>query len=109
MKKLLPIFIAIFLCTSCDKEETATVDCLEQMLTDLNMVPYNGQDFGCTFFVHQYTFQQKQYYLLDNYCADIAASPVDCEGNSICTGDDLPLCNAFFSNAIYHGVVGVDL
>jgi len=108
MKKLLPIFIALFLCTGCDQEEV-TVDCLEQTLSDLDMVPYSGQDIGCTFFVHQYTFQEKQYYLLDNYCVDAAYSPVDCEGNSICNGDNLQLCNDFYSNAVYHGVVGISL
>jgi len=109
MKKLLPIFIAILLCTSCDKEETATVDCLEQMLTDLEMTPYTGQELGCTFFVHQYTFQNKQYYMLDNYCADIAANPMDCDGNTICDGNNSLLYENFFSNAIYHGIVGADL
>ncbi len=106
MKKLLVIFIAILLCASCEQEE-ATVDCLEQTLTDLEMIPYTGQELACTFFVHQYTFQNKQYYLLDNHCIDAAFGLEDCEGNSLCIDDDTQLCNDFLPNAIYHGIVGV--
>ncbi len=108
MKKLLPIFIALLLCTSCDKE-AVTTDCLEQALTDFNMVSYTGQELGCNFFVHQYTFRNKQYYMLDNYCVDMTVSPIDCDGNTICDGNNSLLCENFFSNAIYHGIVGVDL
>ncbi len=108
MKKLLPIFIALLLCASCYQEEV-TVDCLDEMLTDLDMVSYTGQELGCTFFVHQYTFQNKQYYMLDNYCADIAVNPMDCDRNTICDGNNPSLCEDFFSNATYHGIVGVDL
>ncbi len=108
MKKLLPVFIALLLCASCDKE-TVTTDCLEQALTDFNMVSYTGQELGCNFFVHQYTFRNRQYYMLGNHCVDMTVSPVDCDGNELCDGNNQQACNRFFRRATNHGIVGIRL
>jgi len=108
MKKLLPIFIALFLCASCDKEERATVDCLEQVLADLNMVPYIGQEFDCEMFLLQYTFRRKQYYLIHNHCFPINTFVADCEKNRACVDNDPDLCNNLYLNMLQNGtIVGI--
>ncbi len=103
MKKLLAIFIALLLGTSCDKEASLS-DCLEEILADLNMVPSREPD--SVVYLEQYTFQGQQYFIISDRVSNISLRVFDCDNNTLCGGISQD-CDEFFTNATYNGVVGV--
>lgn len=113
MKNVLPNFVlAIFLFMNfgCDKgEEVSCVDdCSDTYLKQNGMVRYKGEELDCKDFLSLYEYQNKQYYVLGNNCADIAINPTDCDGNSLCKSGDSKSCSTFFENAKYIGIVGIE-
>ncbi|MER2996923.1 DUF6970 domain-containing protein [Pontibacter populi] len=101
--------ILFFICLGCDKKEEVTCmdDCLDTYLEQNGMVSYKGEEVGCKFFVSLYEYQNKQYYVLDSHCADVAINPTDCNGNTLCGNGNEKGCNDFFEEAKYIGIVGI--
>jgi hypothetical protein len=97
------------LCCSCDKEDEIKCidDCAEEYLVQNGMVRYQGEDVGCKFFLNLYEYQNKQYFLFGNHCADMISYPTDCDRNKLCeTGVDTN-CKDFYKNAKFIGIVGI--
>ncbi|MEO1052744.1 MAG: hypothetical protein AAFX87_19070 [Bacteroidota bacterium] len=96
----------LWLTSSCD-EENITKMCLDEYLEQSDMEPYTGQDLDCKFFLTLYEFQNSQYFLLGNHCADIISFPIDCDGNTLCENGEDRQCRRFYREAVNKGIVGV--
>ncbi len=104
------IIISIsFLGFGCDKKEEVTciTDCRAVYLEQNEMVSYKGEELGCRNFVSLYEYKNKQYYVFGNHCADMVINPTDCDGNKLCEVGNEKVCNDFFENAKYIGIVGI--
>ncbi|GHA79527.1 DUF6970 domain-containing protein [Pontibacter akesuensis] len=106
---ILAFMFFLFLGVSCDKEDDVTCvqDCLETYLEQNEMVPYQGEDPGCKFYLTLYEYKRKQYYVLGNHCADMVVYPTDCNGNKLCEAAGDATCADFYENAKYIGIVGI--
>ena len=98
--KLNLVFLLVFL-FACGKEESFQKSCIDHKLEELNMIPYRGQELGCNFYLTRYVIRGKDYFLLNNNCADIIAYFTDCEGNRL--SDDIGIHR---SNRVE--IVGID-
>lgn len=109
MKNYLFAFLTAFSCFSaCRHEEAAPLTtCVEQFLTENNLVAYTGQDLGCKFYASLFELGEKEYFYIDHSCADMISIPVDCAGNPYCANIDSPELAYFFANAVFIRVVGV--
>lgn len=110
------IFFAFFLISTlllagCAHQDTDSgqLDCTEAFLAANDMIAYEGQDLGCSFFMSKYLYQDRVYFLLGNPCADMIAYPTDCENNRLCDDFDWTGCEDFFEEAVYLGIVGIRL
>ncbi|MFT4664582.1 MAG: hypothetical protein ACI9RM_001092 [Ulvibacter sp.] len=107
MKHGLVVLITMILLIGCGKDDSQEVDCVTAKLEALNMLEYEDQEISCQFFLRLYEYNEKQYFLLDNYCADIIAYPTDCEGNKLCEAELDSDCNEFYQSAVEIGIVGI--
>ncbi|AKD03680.1 hypothetical protein POKO110462_02405 [Pontibacter korlensis] len=100
----------LFFSFGCEKEDEVTCknDCLDSYLKENGMVSYKGEELGCKNFLSLYEYQGRQYYVLENHCADVAVAPTDCEGRPLCGSGDEESCSEFYQNAKYIGVVGIE-
>ncbi len=71
------------------------------------MVKWEGQDIGCEFFLVLYEYRNKQYFVLDNHCADLISNPVDCNGNKICNDIQDFDCRNYYKESKRIGIVGI--
>jgi len=97
---------AFILLSGCSKNEKS--DCIESVLNENNMIAYDDQEIGCKSFFELYEFQNKQFFLLNNYCADIISYPIDCDGNTLCENWEDTNCNNFYANAVKMEIIGID-
>ncbi len=107
--KILKIITVFCIITSfgCSSDDSVDADCIEDTLESLDMVSYTGQDINCEFFLELYHFENKQYFVLGNHCADMIAYPTDCEGNQLCVDEQDRKCRNFYDKAERIGIVGV--
>ncbi|MFT4741098.1 MAG: hypothetical protein ACJAT1_000568 [Marivirga sp.] len=107
MKKLLitPLFLTLIFSSCSDEIEIER--CIQSQLERLQMEPYTGQALECHFYLREFAFEGKAYYILDNNCADIAPYPTDCAGDELCKDNDSSLCVNFFEKAQEKGIVGI--
>lgn len=116
MKKYTYLTLMAFLAIAAgcaEMEETPEMEahaeiesCLEDQLAQANMVAYNNEEINCEFFLVLYHYQNKEYYLLGNQCADMITYPTDCEGNQLCV-DQNAACSDFYEKAEKIGIVGI--
>ena len=101
------VLVGLFL-ASCHHDCEPEKNCVSETLEENNMVPYTGQELGCGFFLTLFDFHGKQYFVLNNHCADlIDVSPFDCDGNRLCTEGETEECSSFAEEAEYIGIVGI--
>lgn len=107
--KFIKIIFFLYLVFSfgCSSDDSVDVDCIDATLKSLEMVPYTGQDISCEMFLELYHFENKQYFLLGNHCADMITYPTDCDGNQLCVTDEDRQCRKFYDKADRIGVVGI--
>lgn len=100
----------LFISYGCDKNDEVTCisDCTKTYLEQNQMVSYKGEAIDCKYFLSLYEYQNKQYYVLGNHCADVASNPTDCSGKTLCESEDEKACSEFFKNAKYVGIVGIE-
>ena len=91
----------------CTEAECIEIECVEDILEQNDMVAYQGQEIGCKFFLELYYYQNKQYFLLGNHCADLISYPRDCEGNTLCENGYDSKCRKFYEQAKRIGIVGI--
>lgn len=103
------LFLIFLTGFGCDKKDEVTCinDCMETYLQQNGIASYRGEEVGCKYFVSLYEYQNKQYYVLGNHCADVASNPTDCNGNTLCENGNEKACSDFFEKAKYIGIVGV--
>ena len=102
------LIATLCLASACDTEEVSCIkDCQEAFLAEHDMVSYKGEEVGCKYFLALYEYKNKQYYLLNNHCTDMAPYPADCNGNRLCEEGESNTCNDFFEDAKYIGIVGI--
>ncbi len=105
LRNILFLVCLLFL-FGCSKEELPSPACTETLLEQLDMIPYDGQEIGCGFFLELYLFENQYYYLLGNPCIDMVQYPVDCQGDP----DPAQVSGAwyldFFESAQNLGVIG---
>lgn len=99
------ISVLLFALSACGKEDVK-INCVEDVLEAQGMVPYQGQDIGCQFFLSLYEYEEEQYFLLGNSCAEIVVYPTDCNGDQLCNSTEE--CTDFYENARYIGIVGIE-
>jgi hypothetical protein len=81
--------------------------CFANFLAESSMKPYTGQTWSdCRFFVHLYEYDASHYFIMDNYCLDLIATPLDCDGEPLCDTEDFVNCD-IFEGSVYIGVAGV--
>lgn len=108
---------ALLIFSGCTHEPEVQADCKSQMLTQYNMIPYNGGITNCCkFFLILYEWNGKQYFSLGNPCANMIPKATDCNGNKV--ADMIPKatdCNgnevtdpAFWSQATNLGIIGIE-
>lgn len=101
-------FICLLICSSCDKEDGTPGSCIDAYLEQNGMVKYKDQEIGCKSFLNLYEFENKEYFLLGNHCADMISFPTDCEGKRLCEDpEETESCNNFYQNAKFKGIIGV--
>lgn len=74
------------------------------------MSPYSNQEIGCKTFLILFEFDNKQYFLETNNCADMSRPILDCAGNDVCE-NNITNCSEI-SDSIYQlenriGIVGI--
>lgn len=99
------LIVSVFLLLGCSEDEIIEENCVTSVLTENDMVEYNGQELGCKFFLELYHYKKKQFFVLGSHCADILPHAMDCEGNIFCKDSE---CKDFFANAKKIGIVGVN-
>ncbi len=92
-------------CTAC--KENHPEDCHDKVMLELGMTRYNGEAIACRTFLKLYKFEGEDYFLLDNFCADMVNYPFDCEGNEICGIGKEPVCQKFSNEAVEIGIIGI--
>ncbi len=92
---------------SCSKDKSTQFECINTTLEEFEMVAFEGQDMGCKFFLELFHYNNKQYFLLGNHCADMISYPTDCEGNTLCQNAQNSECLAFYRNAKNIGIIGI--
>lgn len=104
------LIVFLFMSFGCDKEDEVSciVDCKDAYLQRNGMVSYTGGETGCKSFIALYEFENKQYYLLGNNCADLVSYPTDCDGNKLCENGEDKACSNFYQNARFIGIVGIE-
>ena len=80
------LFTFTLLLSGCEHEMTQ-LSCTESVLAANDMVPYSGQDLGCSFFLAEYQYEGQSYFMLGNHCADVTTPPFDCANNPLCEND----------------------
>lgn len=106
MKIKMLFLFALSLMFSCSKDREPQIDCTTSILQSLDMVAYTGQEIGCNTHVSLYHLRNKQYFLLDNFCADMVSYPTDCEGFKLCEESNFT-CEYFYDSATLIGIVGI--
>jgi hypothetical protein len=104
----LVLCIFLFMCFGCCKHEEVKVNCIDDQLKQKGMAKYQGEEIGCKFFLSLYEYNNKQYFLLGNHCADMVSYPTSCDGKKLCENADDKECKEFFDNATYIGIVGIE-
>lgn len=94
--------LLLFLAAACS-EEPAT-DCIADKLAEFDMVEYQGQEMSCKLFLTLFYYNEKQYFLLGNHCADMATCPFDCDGNELCESAE---ATDFNQNAVQLAIIGI--
>ncbi len=61
-------------------EKQACIDSLEMAE---GFKPYNGEEFGCRFFIEQFECDGELLFVLNNHCADLIYKVIDCDGNDV--------------------------
>ena len=102
------ILMFIFLLIGCSKEEAIISDCIDTTLSEYNMIEFDGQDFGCKFFLELFHYDNKQFFVLGNHCADMISFPFDCAGNTICEDGEDAKCRDFYANAERIEIIGME-
>jgi len=90
---------------SCSKN-IESEDCISTKLVEAEMIKYEGQSLDDKDFLKLYLFQNNEYFVLDNYSADIAVCPTDCNGEKLCDKNDL-IQKEFYDFAEFIRIVGV--
>ena len=111
MKKvliLLSISSALLLASCNNDSNLSREECIATVLSKFDMEPYQGQAISCEFHLIEFEYKSASYFMLASYCADIVASPVDCEGNKICDNNIMDDCTTFFEKAVEKGIVGIE-
>lgn len=109
MEKYIPLILVFALTLACSKEADIKSDCLNDVLQQKGMVKYQGEELGCNMFLELYHFKAKQYFIINNHCADMSAFPYDCKGNNLCKDYYNPDCLRFSREAEYKGIVGIKI
>ena len=105
MKNILVLFLLGFTLATCNKSNDLKSDCIDQILSDNDMIKYDGEIMAdCKFYLHLYDWDGDQYFIFDNPCMDMVLAIFDCEGNDLCKDD--PNCSNFFQNAELVGTIG---
>lgn len=106
MKQSIVLFCIFLFGLSACSEEDIKINCVDEVLEAQGMVNYQGQDIGCKFFLSLYEYENEQYFLLGNTCADMTVYPFGCNGDQLC--DSAEECTNFYENARYIGIVGIE-
>lgn len=77
------VCIFLFICFGCCKHEEIKINCIEDKLKENDMAKYQGEEIGCKFFLSLYEYDNKQYFLLGNYCADMVSYLTGCYGKIV--------------------------
>ena len=100
------LFLCIMTCFAC-KDKPSLQECVANFLAQSEMEAYIGQTWSdCRFFVHLYESGGGHYFMMDNYCMDMAAIPLDCNGERICELGSLEYCS-ILDNSTYVEIIGV--
>ena len=109
MNKIISTFllfdILLFALSGCSKDEGTREGCLNMKLEEMGMVPYSGQEIGCSSFLELFIYKDQEIFLLVNHCLDMHVFPVDCEGNNVFESELYP---GFYENGEYMGIVGIE-
>lgn len=102
--------LCLFTFWGCEKEEVVD-SCIKDTLEEFEMVLYDGQEIGCHMTLSLFEYKKEDYFMLDNYCADMIAVPIiDCEGNQLCRPEDSETqCQDFYENAVFIKTIGISL
>ena len=103
------LFVLSFLCLislKCSDKIDQPAACIDSVLEAMNMVPYDGRQIGCEFYLVMYEYDDANYFITVSHCAAIVPHVLDCNGNDIC-GELPEWCDAFFSGAEEVRIVGI--
>ena len=103
----LVVVTLLFFLLGCSKEEIQPSDCIASVLKENDMVEYTGQEIGCKFFFQLFDYENEQFFLLGNHCADMVSYPIDCEGNHLYEDLDSQAAIDFYANAEHIGIIGI--
>jgi hypothetical protein len=92
---------------ACHEECHLEKSCIEEVLLEHNMVKYENQELGCNSFLVLYKFNEEQYFLWNNHCADFVSYPFNCDGKKLCETGESFECSWFYETAEYIRIVGI--
>jgi len=91
---------------SCQKESVDLKNCDAGKLRKFDMQIYQGEDLSeCDFFLARYEWNAQVYYIIDNYCADIAWEPEDCD--CVLLSEESDTYDRFILEAEFKEIVGI--
>ncbi|MFT4533061.1 MAG: hypothetical protein ACJA1A_000818 [Saprospiraceae bacterium] len=89
---------------SCETSEEKL--CIAYFLEEFNMKPYNGEDLACKTYIRLYEYENTQFALMDNHCADFAPFTVyDCNGEEFCFTSIGP---CYIQESLDLGIIGIE-
>ena len=108
MKRIcLTIFASIMLFAAGCNSAGGSDDCNQAMLDRFDMVKYNGEDPGCNNTLALYTVFGKQFFALENNCADMIFDPLDCEGKKLFRDGNFHEESLFRNFSKREGTIGI--
>lgn len=104
---LLLFSLCMMICFACKDGQSPQETCIDSFLAQSELEPYTGQTWSdCRFFVHLYEYEGGHYFIMDNYCLDMIVTPLDCNGEALCSPEDFVNCG-IFEGSVYVGIAGV--
>ena len=103
--KYLFLFSAFLLTViSCKKEPIGYGStCEGALITQLEMVPYEGERLGCKFFLMKYVNGEDEKFAIGNNCIDMIFILLDCNGQPAFESDSE--MTQFMKDASYLGII----
>ena len=107
MRPIIYLSFLCFLLSACVEDQLTpqVEDCTDTLMEEFELVPFNDETFGCKLYLAAYIWRDRTYYYFGSHCADFVLNPFDCNRFFICEDGSERICDQFFEEATYLGII----